>query len=109
MIEGIEASGLLRQISDIEQSTTEQEIATNELSGEKKSQSFADMLTDAINGVDETMKASDMKVQEFIAGETDNVHDVMIQMQRAQLSFDMMVEVRNKVVETYQEVSRMQI
>lgn len=109
MIEGIEASGLLQQVSDIEQATNEQEIGTEKISGEKRSQSFADVLTDAINGVDETMKTSDMKVQEFIAGETDNVHDVMIQMQRAQLSFDMMVEVRNKVVETYQEVSRMQI
>lgn len=109
MIEGIEASGLLRQISDVEQTATEQEIGTEELSGEEQSQSFADLLTNAINGVDETMKASDAKVQEFIAGETDNVHDVMIQMQRAQLSFDMMVEVRNKVVKTYQEVSRMQI
>lgn len=104
MIEAIEASGLVQQAADIEQAPVEREITT-----EGDSQSFSEVLSDAINGVDETMKNSDTKAQEFISGESNNVHDVMISMQRAQLSFDMMVEVRNKVVETYQEVSRMQI
>lgn len=72
-------------------------------------ETFADMLTNAINGVDETMKTSEQSMQDFVAGKTDNVHDVMINMQRAQLSFQMMVEVRNKVIDTYQEISRMQI
>ncbi len=71
--------------------------------------SFSDMLTKAVGGVDETMKDSEQKIQSFIAGETENVHDVMISMQRAQLSFQMMVEVRNKAIETYNEISRMQI
>lgn len=72
-------------------------------------ESFADMLTRAVGNVDETMKESDQNVQNFIAGNTDNVHDVMISMQRAQLSFQMMVEVRNKAIEAYHEISRMQI
>jgi len=105
MIEGIEASGLLQQVNDIEGMSPEREIITEK----PNEQSFSDVLSDAINGVDKTMKGSDAKVQQFVAGETDNVHDVMISMQRAKLSFDLMVEVRNKVVETYQEVSRMQI
>ena len=71
--------------------------------------SFADMLTNAISGVDENMKASEQKMQDYVAGKTDNVADVMISMQRAQLSFQMMVEVRNKAIETYNEISRMQI
>lgn len=105
MIEGIEASGLVQQVNDIEQTSPEREIVTEK----ENQQSFSDVLSDAINGVDQTMKTSDAKVQDLIAGKTDNVHDAMVSMQRAKLSFDMMVEVRNKVVETYQEVSRMQI
>lgn len=105
MIEGIEASGIVRQAADIEQVSTEREIGIEK----DPQQSFSDVLSDAINGVDQTMKTSNEKVQNFVAGKTNNVHDVMISMQRAQLSFDLMVEVRNKVVETYQEVSRMQI
>lgn len=71
--------------------------------------SFSDLLTKAINGVDETMKVSETKIQDYVAGKTDNVHDVMISMQRAQLSFQLLVEVRNKAIETYNEISRMQI
>ncbi len=71
--------------------------------------SFGDMLSNAIQSVDNTMKASDASVQNYVTGQTDNIHDVMINMQQAQLSFQMMVEVRNRLVETYQELSRMQI
>ena len=71
--------------------------------------SFADMLTDAISGVDESMKNSEKNMQDYVAGKTDNVADVMISMQRAQLSFQMMVEIRNKAIDTYNEISRMQI
>jgi flagellar hook-basal body complex protein FliE len=71
--------------------------------------SFGDMLSNAIQSVDDSMKASDAGVQNYISGQTNNIHDVMISMQQAQLSFQMMVEVRNRLVETYQELSRMQI
>ena len=71
--------------------------------------SFADLLSRAVGSVDGAMKESDQQIQDFIAGKTENVHDVMISMQRAQLSFQMMVEIRNKAVEAYQELSRMQI
>ncbi|MEX0680464.1 MAG: flagellar hook-basal body complex protein FliE [Balneolales bacterium] len=71
--------------------------------------SFADMLSNAVNTVDQTMKASEQSVQDFASGKTDNVHDVMINLQQAQISFQMMVEIRNKAIEAYQEISRMQI
>lgn len=76
---------------------------------DEDTESFTEMLTKAINGVDETMKSSEQNMQDFVAGKTDNVHDVMISMQRSQLSFQMMVEVRNKAIEAYGELSRMQI
>lgn len=104
MTEGIQATSLLQKGNEVELSPK-----TQELGGERDEQSFAEVLSNAIKNVDGTMKTSNQKVQEFVAGESDNVHDAMISMKRAQLSFEMMVEVRNKVVETYQEVSRMQI
>ncbi|SHG15118.1 flagellar hook-basal body complex protein FliE [Fodinibius roseus] len=107
MINPIELGTVVQQTDNIELSPQRREIATGGEEGDK--QSFADALSNAINSVDETMKTSDQQVQDFIAGESDNVHDVMISMQRAQMSFEMMVEIRNKAVETYQEISRMQI
>ncbi len=72
-------------------------------------ESFSDLLARAVGSVDQSMKNSDQMIEDFIAGKTDNVHDVMISMQRAQLSFQMMVEIRNKAIEAYHEISRMQI
>lgn|SRR6056297_1000839 len=80
-----------------------------EVEAPENGDSFADMITKAVNGVDETMKGAEQNMQDYVAGKTDNVHDVMISMQRAQLSFQLMVEVRNKAIDAYQELSRMQI
>lgn len=71
--------------------------------------SFADMITEAIESVDESQKTADQNVENIVTGKSDNIHEVMISMKKAQLSFQMMVEMRNKLVETYQELSRMQI
>lgn len=112
MIEGIEAARMLQETAEIKQSSNvELNPEWKEIGPESagETQSFADVLSNAINGVDDSIKVSQEKVQSFVAGESDNVHDVMISMQRAKLSFDMMVEVRNKAIETYQEVSRMRI
>lgn len=104
MNELLELRGL-QPLQDIELSPLKQELKPVQAGNH----SFSDMLTDAINSVDQAMKESDQKVQSFVAGETENVHDVMISMQRAKISFQLMTEIRNKAIETYHEISRMQI
>ncbi|MCA9319411.1 MAG: flagellar hook-basal body complex protein FliE [Planctomycetes bacterium] len=54
-------------------------------------------------------QVADDSVRKLVAGETDDVHQVMIAMSKADLSFRMMLEVRNKLVDAYQEVMRMQV
>lgn len=103
MIEATQIGSIVQQTDGVELSTERQDVNAQD------TESFSDLLSNAINGVDETMKNSEAKVEQFVSGETDNLHDVMISMQRAKLSFNMMVEIRNKAVETYQEISRMQI
>jgi flagellar hook-basal body complex protein FliE len=72
-------------------------------------QSFSDMVQDAINSVDQAQKTADQNVESIVTGQSDNIHEAMISMEKAQLSFQLMMEVRNKAVETYKELSRMQI
>lgn len=84
-------------------------MGTRQLQHIGTGESFAELLGKAVGSVDNAMKESDQQIENFIAGKTDNVHDVMISMQRAQLSFQMMVEIRNKAIEAYHEISRMQI
>ena len=70
---------------------------------------FADTLRQSIESVDEAQKAADGRVEAFIAGETDNVHDVMIALNQAELHFQLLTEVRNKLLDGYQEIMRMQV
>lgn len=71
--------------------------------------SFSDTLKDAVNQVDHAQKAANSQVEAFVAGEQENVHEVMIAMNEAKLSFQLMTEVRNRMLETYQELMRMQV
>ncbi|MGB3542665.1 flagellar hook-basal body complex protein FliE [Rubrivirga sp.] len=70
---------------------------------------FGATMAQAIDRVDMAQKSADAQVEAFVAGETENVHDVMISMNQAELHFQMLTEVRNKLLEGYQEIMRMQI
>lgn len=71
--------------------------------------SFSKVISDAINKVNDAQVTADQKVEGFIKGEDVNMHDVMLSMQESQLSMQLLIEVRNKVVEAYQELNRVQL
>jgi flagellar hook-basal body complex protein FliE len=97
----------LRQNPAMEGRNRIQKVDFNDPSNQEAS--FADMIRDAVQSVDDMQKVSETGVENILAGKAENIHEVMISMQKAQLSFQLMVEMRNKAVETYQELSRMQI
>ncbi len=70
---------------------------------------FKATLEEAITRVDDAQKSADGQIEAFVAGEQENLHEVMISMNQAELHFNLMNEVRNKALETYQELMRMQI
>ena len=70
---------------------------------------FGALLKDAISTVNDLSKKSDMEIQKIITGESDELHTAVIAMQRADVSFQMMMQVRNKIVQAYQEVLRMPV
>ncbi len=71
--------------------------------------SFGTWLTDALGQVNSLQQASDELTNDFIAGRTDSIHEVMIAGEKASLSLQLAMEIRNKVLEAYQEINRMQI
>ena len=73
------------------------------------SETFGAQLQQAIRAVDEKLVQRDDMVQAMVRGEAVEVHDIMTAAQEAQLAFDLMLEVRNKLLEAYQEIMRMQI
>ncbi|WP_026182290.1 flagellar hook-basal body complex protein FliE [Leeia oryzae] len=73
-------------------------------------QGFASLLQNALNQVNTTQQQSEASQQAFATGEPNvDLQDVMVSMQKASLSFQSMVQVRNKLVTAYQEVMNMQV
>ena len=55
------------------------------------------------------MRSGEVEQGKLLTGETTNLHQSMIAMQEANLSFSLMVQVRNKLVDSYQELMKMQV
>lgn len=71
--------------------------------------SFGDTLENAIESVDESQKVANEKVSAFVAGEEQNLHEVMISMNQAKLQFELMSEVRSRGLEAYQKLMQTRI
>ena len=71
--------------------------------------SFSDLLEGLVRSVDAEAKEAAAEKENLLIGKTDNIHQSIIAMQEASVAFSLLVEVRNKLVETYQELSRMQV
>jgi flagellar hook-basal body complex protein FliE len=71
--------------------------------------SFADVLSDSLSQVNALQKEADAAIQTLATGGPTTLHDTMLAVQKADLSFRLMMQVRNKIVEAYQEVLRMQV
>lgn len=71
---------------------------------------FAQVLKSSIDKVNQTQQQADQMAEKLAAGDTSqNLHEVMIALQTASVSFQEMVQVRNKLVTAYQDVMNMQV
>lgn len=70
--------------------------------------SFKDIIGKFIKDVDKMQKVSDEAVKKYATGEITDIHQVMKAAEEANLSFQLMMEVRNRLVESYREIMRMQ-
>ncbi len=73
------------------------------------STSFADTLKVAMGNVNQLQLAADRGAQDLATGKTDNVADVMIATEKADIALRVMVQVRNKIIDAYQEIMKMQV
>lgn len=72
-------------------------------------QSFKTELNQALNKTNELQKDGQLTLEKLIQGENVDLHQVMVAQQKALISLQTTVEVRNKVIESYQEIMRMQV
>jgi flagellar hook-basal body complex protein FliE len=71
--------------------------------------SFGQVLKDSLSQVNSLQHEADRAIQSLATGASGTLHDTMLAIQKAELSFKLMMQVRNKIVEAYQEVLRMQV
>lgn len=76
---------------------------------EKNESAFSKLIGDMVAGVNQQHDVADQNLGQLMTGETDDIHSVVLNAARADLSFRLMVEIRNKLIDAYQDVMRMQV
>jgi len=76
---------------------------------EKSKTSFSDALKDSIRKVGEIEKEADQEVEKLVKMENTDIQTTMIAIEKADLSFQMMMQIRNKIISAYEEIMRMQV
>jgi flagellar hook-basal body complex protein FliE len=74
-----------------------------------KGPGFADVLKDAVSNVNQAQADAAQKQNAFLSGENVPLTDVMVALQKSRVSFEAVKQVRNHLLNAYQEVSRMQV
>ena len=75
----------------------------------KEKVSFGEILNNQLKSVEELQSTADSLTEKMVTGEVQDLSKVMIATEEAAIALQMTVQIRNKVVEAYQEVSRMQL
>jgi flagellar hook-basal body complex protein FliE len=102
------AEGLI-QTGQTLRETRDSGIRRDVLTPQTEQKSFGDTLKDAVNSVNELQKTADRKMEDLATGKAQSIPDVMIAAEKADIALKLMVQVRNKVIEAYQEVMKMQV
>ena len=76
---------------------------------EEVRKSFGDVLKDSMENIKQLHAKDEENTERLAVGEIDNLHSVMIDAEKADISMQLMLQTRNKAIEAYQEIMRMQI
>ena len=99
MIPPINGASAIRQIDPLISQPTTKPPAAN----------FGNVLESVIDRVELSRTNAQESVQRFVKGEEDELHSTILTVQRAEMEFELALQVKNKVVQAYQEIMRMQI
>jgi len=95
------------QIGDLQRQSPKTQKAGQE--DGLKGRDFGQTISDFVRAVNDKQIASAQQVADVIQGRSQNLHQAMATMEEARLSFQLMIEVRNKLLESFKELERMQV
>lgn len=102
---GVESPGAMR----VEQIGREQGMSSDSLGAAKGGQSFTQILENSLEKVNTMQGQADLAVKELVAGRSKNIHETLLAVERADSSLKLMMQVRNKILDAYREIMRMQV
>lgn len=70
---------------------------------------FGDFLSNSINEVNKLQNQANESIQKLVTGENKNIHETMLRVEQAEIAFKTMNQIRQKVLDTYREVMKMQV
>jgi flagellar hook-basal body complex protein FliE len=70
---------------------------------------FAQRISEGLQGVNQQLLANQVDLQQLAAGQVHNLHEVMVRLEESRISLQLLLQVRNRVLEAYQDVMRMQV
>lgn len=80
-----------------------------EIKSEKPKKEFADYLKSEVSELNQVQKDAELSAAELASGKSESIHETMLKATNAELSFNLFVQLRNKALDAYQEVMRMQV
>lgn len=108
-MDGLTISNANRFLESANLDNKSMKIDSSVQTGKDAGPSFADTLKEAVNNVNELSLNADRKAQELSTGKTDDIAGVMLAAEKADIALRAMVQVRNKIIDAYQEIMKMQV
>jgi flagellar hook-basal body complex protein FliE len=101
----------MNEIKGIQNQIIIPEIKQQETTVLKKddSISFGDTISNFLDAVNTAQVDAKDSVSEIVTGESENLHEAMAKVEEAKISFELMLEIRNKLLQSFQEIQRMQV
>ncbi|HRW35174.1 MAG TPA: flagellar hook-basal body complex protein FliE [Thermotogota bacterium] len=109
MSNGIDPINSLTSLDPIKRLERIQNTQASQVKKGEAEPDFQKILNDALKSVNVQQKDAIQAEDDFAAGKISNIHDVIIRAEKAAMSLTMTMEVRNKIVDAYKEIMRMQL
>ncbi|MCP5051410.1 MAG: flagellar hook-basal body complex protein FliE [bacterium] len=97
---GIKIDDIRRQLEDI---SLKSKLNAPE---EQPTKSFANVLQDAVKGVNQGQLDGEKAITDYVSGKDTNLHNTLLSLEKADVSFKLMMQVRGKLMEAYQQIMR---
>ncbi|WP_127716590.1 flagellar hook-basal body complex protein FliE [Halobacteriovorax sp. HLS] len=85
------------------------ELSFDEVKGPHSKETFGEMLASSVSQVNGLQQEANVAIQKLVTGESKNLHETMLAVEKADIAFKTMNQIRTKVIDAYKEIMRMQV